>query len=85
MNPYVQLVLDILTLLETPQFAQVVTDIQAIEGGSGTSLKTPGALAVVRQAVEHVGAQPAQTKPATVPGKPPAGKVSKGPGGYQIS
>jgi hypothetical protein len=66
-NPYLTILLDLVALMETPQFAQLTADIQAAEGGAGTGIKNPTAAATVRQMIQAQGAQPAQPKPAQVP------------------
>lgn len=80
MNPYFQLLSDILSLIETPAFGAVVNDIKAIEGGSGNNLQTQGAHAALREAIAVATSAPAKPKPAVVEGplKNPAKRPVRG-------
>ena len=69
MNPYFKLLGDLVSLLETPQFAQVIADIQSIEGGAGTHLTTSGASHAVRQVIAQAAQLPPDPTPATHPGQ----------------
>lgn len=71
MNPYFKLIGDIVALLETKEFAQVIVDIRAIEGGAGTHLTGPGAADAVKRAIVAAAALPDEPKPFSVPGQKP--------------
>ena len=71
MNPYYKLLEDVLALFQTTQFAQVIVDIRAIEGGGGTHLTTDNAHTALRQAIALAQDIPQNQPPASVPGPHP--------------